>query len=121
MADPIAAVPGPAATREWPWGFPCLGTTAPWPSSPRSPCHGQPTAQADAPPHVVRDRVPQGDRLDLPQPAHQQPVKPPVARLRVAALDRARPALVDLLRLVRLHPLAPGRHLLAVVGQRLVA
>src|SRR5947209_7501291 len=120
IADAITVVSEPAVARDWPWRFSCLGVTTLWPASPGSACHGQPTAQADAPPHVVRDRVPQGNRLHLLQPAHQQPDQPPVPRLRVAALDRARPLLVDLLRLLRLHPLAPGRNLLAVVGQRLV-
>ena len=66
--------------------------------------------------HVVRDRVPQGDRLDLRQATHQQAHRPPVARLRVDAFGRRRPFLVDRLGLLRRHPLPPRRHRRAVAG-----
>src|SRR5262245_1021431 len=103
---------GPAMTAGLPLAFAWLEAPSPSPSTPPSAGRGQLTAPAEAPPHVVRDRVPQGDGFHFLQPAHQQAVKPSIPRLRVDALHRARPPLVDLLRLVRLHPLAPLGYLL---------
>src|SRR5262245_54010850 len=73
-----------------------------------------PSAQPPAARHVVSDGEPQGDRLDLTQAADQQADQPPVPCLRVDALDRAGPLPVDLLGLVRPHPLPPLSDLLAV-------
>src|SRR4051794_1464524 len=64
----------------------------------------------DQPPgadHVVGQRVPQGDGLDLLEAAHQELRQSAIARLRVGAFRGRRALLVDVLGLVTAHALAP--------------
>src|SRR5436309_7121352 len=94
----VAAPPAAVATllvRSSPFRAPALS-----PSAPGSARQRQATTQAEAAPYVVRDRIPQRQRLDFLQSTHQQADQAAVPRLRVDALDRARPLLVDLLGLV---------------------
>src|SRR5437016_1659788 len=112
---------GSATTSGLPLALFRLQDAARSPSSPCSDRRRRLSTQAQAPPDVVRDRVPQRDRLHLLHPAHQQPQQPPVASLRVDALYRTGPVLVDLLRLITLHPHTPLPDNLAVRRERLVA
>src|SRR5512135_2707378 len=73
----------------------------------RSTCQGHPGAQPHPAHHVVRNRIPQGDRLHLLQAPHQQPHQAPIAGLRVDALRRRGAFLVDLLGRLRGHPRTP--------------
>src|SRR5512147_3147617 len=69
---------------------------------------------------VVRQRIPQRDRLDLGQATHQHTDQPATTRQRVDAFGRRGSLLVDLLGLIRPHPLPPCRYRRTVVRLRRV-